>query len=270
MPKPEAVLAGRRAWPADWIVPDWPAPPGVRALCTTRAGGVSEGGYASMNLGDHVGDQPGHVAENRRRLREAIGAEPVFLRQVHGTDCASLATPGPGAPTADAALADAAGIAATVMVADCLPVLLCSEDGRRVAAAHGGWRGLAAGVLEQACASIRPAVPVDAAQAATKIIAWLGPCIGPEAFEVGDEVRTAFVAQAAEAAACFRPGALPGKWLADLPALARQRLQALGIDSVHGNDGSAPWCTVGNPSRFFSYRRDGAGSGRFAALVWRV
>ncbi|MBS0425784.1 MAG: laccase domain-containing protein, partial [Proteobacteria bacterium] len=140
----------------------------------------------------------------------------------------------------------------------------------RVAAAHCGWRGLAAGVLERVCASFRPPAPVDTAQVATKIIAWLGPCIGPDAFEVGDEVRAAFVAHAAEAAMCFRPGARPGKWLADLPALARQRLRALGVVSVHGNDGSAPWCTVGNPSRFFSYRRDGAGSGRFAALVWRV
>jgi len=263
-------MDGCPAWPADWIVPDWPAPAGVRALCTTRVGGVSEGGYASLNLGDHVGDRPGHVAENRRRLREAVGAEPVFLRQVHGTDCAALVTPGPGALTADAALADAAGVAATVMVADCLPVLLCSEDGRRVAAVHCGWRGLAAGVLERACASFRPPAAGAAAPDAPRIMAWLGPCIGPERFEVGEEVRAAFVAPAAEAAACFRPGARPGKWLADLPALARQRLRALGVGAVHGNDGSPPWCTVGNASRFFSYRRDGAGSGRFAALVWRV
>lgn len=270
MPRPEAGGAGAGPWPADWIVPDWPAPAGVRALCTTRAGGVSEGGYASLNLGDHVGDRPAHVAENRRRLQQAIGVAPAFLNQVHGTDCAALPTAGPQAPTADAAQADAAGVAATVMVADCLPVLLCDAHGHRVAAAHCGWRGLAAGVLERACASFGPPAPVDAARSATKIIAWLGPCIGPEAFEVGDEVRAAFVAQAPEAAACFRAGARPGKWLADLPALARQRLRALGIASVHGNDGSAPWCTVGNPSRFFSHRRDGPGSGRFAALVWRV
>jgi len=248
---------------ADWIVPDWPAPAHVRALCTTRAGGVSSGGYGSLNLGDHVGDAPAHVAANRARVRQATGAHPVFLRQVHGTEVAALTLQSPDGLAADACTTGAPGAACTVMVADCLPVLLCDADGTRVAAAHCGWRGLAGGVLERAIEALGP-------QGAAGRMAWLGPCIGPTAFEVGEEVKAAFEAHAAEAASCFHPGAQPGKWLADLPGLARQRLRALGVASVHGNDGSAPWCTVGNPSRFFSHRRDGLGSGRFAALVWCV
>lgn len=248
-----------------WLVPDWPAPPNVQALCTTRDGGVSAGRYASLNLGDHVGDAPADVAANRARLGQALGgARPVFLQQVHGTGVASFEGAAADAPpegtAADAATTTRAGVACTIMVADCLPVLFADAAGRRVAAAHAGWRGLAQGVLERtvACFEAPPA----------EIVAWLGPCIGPAAFEVGAEVKAAFEAHAPEAAACFVPGAAPGKWLADLPALARQRLGALGIGAVHGNDGSAAWCTVANPSRFFSHRRDGV-SGRFAALVWK-
>jgi YfiH family protein len=248
-----------------WLVPDWPAPPNVRAVCTTRDGGVSRGRYESLNLGDHVGDELALVAENRNRLRMAIGARPVFLQQVHGTGVVALDAAQDvvrdGTP-ADACTATAAGLACTIMVADCLPVLFTDEAGHRVAAAHAGWRGLAGGVLEQTAKAFK-------ADGAVRVIAWLGPCIGPKAFEVGPEVKAAFEAHAPGAASCFRPAPAPGKWLADLPALARQRLRTVGIEAVHGNDGSDGWCTVGNPSQFFSHRRDGV-SGRFAALVWKV
>ncbi|RRH87677.1 peptidoglycan editing factor PgeF [Variovorax beijingensis] len=252
---------------AHWLVPDWPAPPNVQAVCTTRQGGVSQGCYQSLNLGDHVGDLAAHVAENRHRLAQAIGgARPVFLQQVHGTGLVALGAEagraGDGTP-ADACTATATGVACTIMVADCLPVLFTDESGQRVAAAHAGWRGLAGGVLETAARCFEPA------QGGGRVMAWLGPCIGPRAFEVGPEVKAAFEAHAPEASRCFQPAAAPGKWLADLPALARQRLRAAGVESVHGNDGSDAWCTVANPSRFFSHRRDGV-SGRFAALVWKV
>ncbi|MGI4776583.1 MAG: peptidoglycan editing factor PgeF [Janthinobacterium lividum] len=245
--------------PCDWLTPVWPVPAGVRAVCTTRAGGVSFGPYESLNLGRHVGDAPADVAANRALLREAIGTRPVFLQQVHGTEV--LALDPRSADRSDGAVADACtttspGVACTIMVADCLPVLFADTAGTRVAAAHAGWRGLAAGVLERTVeAFARPPV------------AWLGPCIGPREFEVGDEVKAAFETQASEAAACFVPSSTSGKWRADLPALARQRLRAAGIEKVHGNDGSDAWCTVRNPLRFFSYRRDGVG-GRFAACVW--
>jgi YfiH family protein len=245
-----------------WIVPDWPAPSGVRAVCTTRAGGVSSGPYASLNLGEHVGDVPADVAANRQRLAEAIGARPVFLTQVHGTSLAVLDDATVDGITADAVCTFHSGIACTVMVADCLPVLLTDAQGRRVAAAHAGWRGLAGGVLSRAVQSFD-----DDQGRHDELMAWLGPCIGPDAFEVGTEVKHAFEAQDGEAGRHFKRGA-PGKWLADLPGLARRRLEALGVRQVHGNDGSPAWCTVSNPSRFFSYRRERL-SGRFAALVWR-
>jgi YfiH family protein len=243
---------------ADWLVPDWPAPPGVYALCTTRMGGVSAGCYQSLNLGNHVGDAPADVEANRTRLREAIGARPVFLQQVHGTQVLALEAATPDGGAADACTTAEGGIACTIMVADCLPVLFTDEAGRRVAAAHAGWRGLAAGVLERTLESF---------VAEDRVMAWLGPCIGPDAFEVGDEVRAAFEAHASEAAQYFRPSGSLGKWLADLAGLARQRLRAAGVVRIHGNDSSEAWCTVHNPLRFFSHRRDRV-SGRFAACVW--
>ncbi|MES2531001.1 MAG: peptidoglycan editing factor PgeF [Pseudomonadota bacterium] len=245
--------------PADWLTPDWPAPPNVRALCTTRSGGLSVAPYDSFNLGDHVGDEPAHVAGNRARLREAMGARPVFLQQVHGTAVSALDSSTPDGTVADACTVTQPGIACAIMVADCLPVLFADASGSRVAAAHAGWRGLAAGVLEQTLASFD--------SAGDPPMAWLGPCIGPSAFEVGDEVKAAFESGSAGAAACFRPTGTPGKWWADLPALARQRLRAAGVSQVHGNDGSDAWCTVRNPLRFFSHRRDRL-SGRFAACIW--
>ncbi|VTU37219.1 Laccase domain protein YfiH [Variovorax sp. PBS-H4] len=248
--------------PGEALVPDWPAPPGVHALCTTREGGVSAGAYRSLNLGDHVGDAPADVAVNRVRLRDAIGARPVFLQQVHGIRLLVLEGQTPDGATADASTATAAGVACTIMVADCLPVLFTDGRGRRVAAAHAGWRGLAAGVLEEAVGAFAAEAGPD------ELMAWLGPCIGPEAFEVGDEVRTAFTAGAPQAVQCFEPAATAGKWLADLAGLARQRLRAAGVTQLYGNDGSSPWCTVNNPLLFFSHRRDRV-SGRFAACIWR-
>ncbi len=255
---------------ADWLIPDWPAPPAVRAVCTTRAGGVSAPPYDSLNLGDHVGDDAAHVVANRARLEQAIGARPVFLHQVHGTQVLQLTASTPHASQADACITNEPGVACTVMVADCLPVLFTTEQGDWVAAAHAGWRGLAGqggvGVLENTLRFFCALSHMNQAQTVPKMMAWLGPCIGPAAFEVGGEVRQALVATDAQAGACFT--ALPtGKWLADLAGLARLRLRAAGVTQVFGNDGSAAWCTVGNASRFFSHRRDRV-SGRFAASIW--
>ena len=243
-----------------WLTPIWPAPAGVRAVCTTRLGGVSAAPYASLNLGDHVGDAAAHVAANRGIFQRAIGARPVFLNQVHGTQVVALDASTPDSTVADACFTDQKNVACTVMVADCLPVLFTTTDGLRVAAAHAGWRGLAGqggvGILE---ASVKR-LPTD------DIMAWLGPCIGPQAFEVGDEVRVAFMATDPSANDCFKP-LTPGKWLADLAGLARLRLRALGITQIYGNNSSPAWCTVGNASDFFSYRRDRF-TGRFAASIW--
>jgi hypothetical protein len=245
---------------SDWLVPAWPVPAQVRATCTTRAGGVSRGPYEGLNLGRHVGDDPADVAANRALLHEAIGVRPVFLQQVHGTDAIVLdprdALCSDGA-VADACTTTSPGVACTIMVADCLPVLFANVAGTRVAAAHAGWRGLAAGVLERTAATF----------GGEPVVAWLGPCIGPGEFEVGDEVRALFEAQSPDAAACFTPAPVRGKWWADLPAFARQRLRSANVGMVCGNDGSDAWCTVRNPLRFFSHRRDGV-SGRFAACVW--
>ena len=256
-------------WPADWLVPDWPVPPWVRAVCTTRSGGVSAAPWDGMNLGDHVGDDPAAVHANRDRLAAYLQAQPVFLQQVHGHTVASLGHADGVAPrVAVACITREPGIACTVMVADCLPVLLANTEGAAVAAAHAGWRGLAGagghGVIEASLAALGDG-------SVKNLVAWLGPCIGPRAFEVGDEVRQAFVATSADASAMFVATGEPGKWWCNLSGLARQRLQALGLERLYGNDGSDTWCTVRNPSRFFSHRRDTAvcgGSGRFAACVW--
>jgi hypothetical protein len=232
-------------------------------LASTRAGGVSVGPWAALNLGEAVGDDPAAVAENRQRFEAALGGpRPVWLRQVHGTTVlhltdADLARP---AQQADAAWTDQPGLACTVQVADCLPVLLAAPDGRAVAAAHAGWRGLAAGVLDATVAALCEGSGVEP----TALVAWLGPCIGPAAFEVGAEVREALAADAQHLVYRPRPDGDP-RWLADLPALARARLQRLGLRQISGGR----WCTVSEPSRFFSYRRDGV-SGRLAVAVWRL
>ena len=245
----------------DWLTPGWPVPPNVRAVCTTRDGGVSGGAYESLTLGAHVGDEPQLVARNRAIVERAIEARPVYLKQVHGT-AGVVALDGNTEDGMEAAgcWTSVRGVACTIMVADCLPVLFATEDGSRVGAAHAGWRGLSGGIVE---ATVR-AMEV----ATSSLVAWLGPAIGPEAFEVGPEVKATFEAHASAAANHFKPYR-EGKWLADLPALTRMRLHALGITRIHGNDGSREWCTVANPSRFFSHRRDRF-SGRFAAAVWRT
>jgi YfiH family protein len=234
----------------------WPAPPGVRAVCSTREGGVSHAPYDSLNLGDHVGDDAQAVAANRERFAGALGARPVFLNQVHGIELVELGADTPDATEADACFTTRKKLACTIMVADCLPVLFCNAAAARVGAAHAGWRGLAGGVLEAALGGFEPATT----------LAWLGPCIGPTAFEVGPEVKAAFESHDSGAAQMFKPHK-EGKWLADLPGLARLRLRAIGISQVYGNDGGAAWCTVSNPSRFFSHRRDRV-SGRMAASIW--
>lgn len=235
------------------LVPDWPAPAWVRAAQSTRQGGVSKPPYASLNLAEHTGDEPGAVAENRRRLHRhlALPAEPSWLQQVHGT---AVVPAGALGARADASWCDRPGQVCVVMTADCLPVLLCDTAGSVVAVAHAGWRGLLGGVLEAAVAAMQ--------RPAGSLLAWLGPAIGPDAFEVGEEVRAQFVAADAAAAQCFRPSPR-GRWLADLYALARQRLQRVGVEAIYGGG----FCTVRQAEQFFSYRRDGR-TGRMATLIW--
>jgi YfiH family protein len=260
----------------DWLVPQWPAPPGVQAVCTTRAGGQSCAPYDSLNLGDHVGDNSDDVAANRATLAQTLGAKPVFLSQVHGTQVQWLGPDAAHGTPSDACMTGQRGLVCTIMVADCLPVLFTNASGSHVAAAHAGWRGLTgadgAGVLDAVLDHFKAAASVGKGFDASEIIAWLGPCIGPDAFEVGEEVRAAFVAQDPAASHLFRPvgpnGTAVPKWLADLPGLARLRLVALGVHRIYGNDGTSSWCTVSNPSRFFSHRRDRV-SGRLAACIWR-
>lgn len=248
----------------------WALPAGVHAVCTTRAGGISAAPYASFNLGDHVSDAPDAVQANRALLQAQLGgARPVFLSQVHGVAVATVDAHTPDGTIADACITRDAQVACTIMVADCLPLLFTDNAGTVVAAAHAGWRGLAAGVIEETVQAVCRQAQVPAAQ----VRVWLGPCIGPQAFEVGLEVREAFTALDARAsqgaAACFQPHPVHDhKWLADLAGLARLRLLALGVNSVAGNDSASTWCTVSNPSRFFSYRRDGI-TGRFAVCIWR-
>ncbi|MDX5371828.1 MAG: peptidoglycan editing factor PgeF [Pseudomonadaceae bacterium] len=237
---------------SDWLLPDWPAPASVRACVTTRAGGVSQAPFDGLNLGDHVDDDPAAVAANRARLVEALGCRPAWLQQVHSADVVE-ADPRQ-VPAADASWSTSPGVACTVLTADCLPALFCDRAGTRVAAAHAGWRGLAGGVLENTVA----ALGVEPAE----LLVWLGPAIGPQSFEVGAEVREAFVTRHAEAERAFVPSANAGKYLADLYTLARIRLAAIGIDAVHGGGLD----TFSDP-RFFSYRR-AARTGRFASLVW--
>lgn len=238
-----------------FLNPDWPAPVNVRACVTTRVGGVSRPPYDSFNLAAHVGDDPQAVAANRLRLRERLQlpAEPAWLSQVHGVVVvdASLAT---GQPQADGAFATRPGAVCAVLTADCLPVLLCDRAGTCVAALHAGWRGLAGGVIEAGVQALN--VP------RSELLAWLGPAIGSQAFEVGPEVRAAFVAHDPAAAAAFRPQA-GDRYLADIYRLARQRLAALGVSAVYGGE----VCTLTDSARFYSYRRDGR-CGRMAALAW--
>ncbi|HEX5791727.1 MAG TPA: peptidoglycan editing factor PgeF [Rheinheimera sp.] len=239
------------------LTPNWPAPPNVRAVFSTRDGGCSEGCYASLNLGEHVADEPHYVAENRRRFRQLaqMPAEPVWLQQVHGTTVLPVDHTSAVGQQADASVTSLAGVVCTVMTADCLPLLLCDAAGSQVAAVHAGWRGLCDGIIEQTLAQFaRPG----------QVLAYLGPAISQSAFEVGSEVREAFVARAAEAQQAFIPGKR-GKWQADLYLLARQRLQACGVQQIYGGN----YCTYQQNKLFFSYRRDGQ-TGRMASSIWLV
>lgn len=239
----------------DFLAADWPAPAGIRAGTTLRTGGVSRPPFAALNLGAHTADAPAAVATNRARLAAALRlpAAPCWLRQVHGTVVADLDAGHDG--PADAGVASRPDRVAAVLTADCLPVLLCAADGHCWGAAHAGWRGLAAGVLEATVA----AFPV----AAEQLLAWLGPAIGPARFEVGGEVRAAFVDARPADAACFVPGRPAGKYFADLYALARSRLAGAGVAGIYGGG----WCTVDDP-RFFSHRGDHGRTGRMASLIW--
>jgi hypothetical protein len=241
----------------DFILrPDWPAHARVRAAQTLRFGGVSRGAFASLNVASHVGDDPDAVAENRARLRHTLGlpSEPLWLTQMHGTDVADTDTDSDASRTADAVVMRRAGKVCVIQTADCLPVLVAHQDGTCVAAAHAGWRGLSAGVLEATVHALGE--PTD------RLIAWLGPAIGPDTFEVGDEVRAAFLAHDTRAASAF-VGNARGRWQADLYLLARQRLLAMGLAEIYGGG----LCTAADSRRFFSHRRDGA-SGRMATLIW--
>ncbi len=239
------------------LIPDWPLPSQVRAIQTTRAGGFSSGPWASLNLALHTGDDPAIVHSNRVHLaRElALPRVPAWPRQVHGAGVVSAARLS-GDTEADAVVARAVGQVCSVQTADCLPVLFASADGQEIGAAHAGWRGLAGGILEATLQAME--YPPDA------ITAWLGPAIGPEAFEVGPEVRAAFLDRDPAAATAFRPG-LGDRWLADVYQLARQRLERAGVREIHGGGR----CTHRESDTFFSYRRDGV-CGRMATLIWRV
>lgn len=243
----------------DWIVPDWQAPARVRAFVTTRAGGVSAGPYQGLNLGRSTGDDPERIEQNRCVLRQAVPAEPRWLRQVHGAvvvDAAQVSAP----VEADASFTAEPGVVCVVSVADCLPVFLADERGCAVAVAHAGWRGLAAGVLQAAVRSLRARL----ADPGAPILAWLGPGIGPTHFEVGADVLDAMEASIPRARDAFVPIA-GGKFLADLPALARQALAQAGVSDVRGGT----LCTYSDPARFYSFRRDRI-TGRHAALIWLV
>lgn len=234
--------------------PDWPAPATVKAVTTSRFGGVSQAPFDSLNVGDHCGDKPVDVAQNRLRLREQLKlpSEPHWLKQVHGT--VAIDPTQTRERCADACFTSRPHTVLAIMTADCLPVLLCNRAGSWVAAAHAGWRGLSDGVLEQTVACYQ--------RDNDELMAWFGPAIGPDAFEVGDEVRAAFVAQNSQSQSAFKPLS-SGKWLADIYLLAAQRLRAQGVTAIYGGG----LCTVAAPERFFSYRRDTT-TGRMASLIW--
>jgi YfiH family protein len=251
------------------IEPDWPAPVRVKAYSTTRAGGVGSGVYASMNLADHVGDAPEQVARNRAILRDRLQlpSEPLWLRQVHGCALAgedsaiSSEAHARAGCEADGAVTGEAGVVCVVMTADCLPVLMCDDRGTRVAAVHAGWRGLASGILERAIAAMAAGGASERIPS-ERLLVWLGPAIGPDAFEVGPEVRERFLEVDPGSMDAFR-ASRNGRFLANLAGLARRRLARLGVTGVYGGG----YCTHSDPRRFFSYRRDGV-TGRMASLIW--
>ena len=244
-----------------WIVPDWPAPSNIKALFTTREGGVSinstNGAYASLNLAVHVNDDFGNVAYNRVLLRRYLPAEPIWLKQVHGILPIWIDDIVTAVPEGDAALCRKPGTVCVVMVADCLPIFLCDVEGRTVGVIHAGWRGLAKGIIEQSVAGMQ-VIP-------RSLIAWLGPAIGPSHFIVGADVYNAFIQHDSQASEAFTPSGndYQEKWLVNIFLLARQRLKKIGLTKIYGGE----ICTFSDPVRFFSYRRDGK-TGRMAALIW--
>lgn len=234
------------------IIPEWPAPANVKAFQTTRHGGLSTGVYASLNLGDHVKDSPQHVAANRQLLSAYMPSEPVWLNQVHGVRVIDAALSS-CLESADASFTNGKQVVCVTMTADCLPVLLCDQAGTAIAAIHAGWRSLCDGVIEEAVTAMTVSP--------SELMAWLGPAIGPDAFEVGSEVRAQFMAQDMQAESAFKPKG--NKWLGDLYAIARQRLQTLGVTQVYGGRR----CTYSEPETFFSFRRDGD-TGRMGTFIW--
>ena len=242
---------------ADLIIPACPAPANIKALHTTRHGGVSPAPYDTLNLGMHVEDDPLNVARNRQLLNTYVPTEPVWLNQVHGVTVVD-AGQASCVPDADAAWSQTKRAVCAVMTADCLPVLFCNREGSVVAAAHAGWRGLCDGVIEATIA----AMPVPA----ESLLAWLGPAIGPRAFEVGAEVRQEFISSQREAEAAFAP-VDEGKWLGDIYMLARLRLMRAGVTDIYGGGVDQDFCTYTDSERFFSFRRDGR-TGRMASLIW--
>ncbi len=239
---------------AGWIAPDWPTAPTVHSFITTRFGGVSSGPYASFNVGNYVGDDPQAVSENRKRLRGYLPNEPIYLQQIHGNQVFNADVSHSGVPEADASVTTTRGVPLVIQTADCLPILICDQAGTVVGAVHAGWRGLCADVIENTVQLMK--------KSGEDLFAYLGPAIGPNNFEVGSDVRDAFLAKDIRATDHFREKD-NGKWLADLYGLARQRLAALGIIHIHGGN----FCTFAEKERFFSYRRDRT-TGRMASVIW--
>lgn len=244
---------------SDFIIPGWPAPANVHALQTTRHGGVSLAPYNNFNLGDHVQDDPIHVAHNRQLLSRFVPSEPVWMNQVHGINVVDAAN-ADCVPDADASITSRRNAVCVIMTADCLPILLCDKAGTVVASVHAGWRSLCEGVIE---ATVRK-MPADSNQ----LMAWLGPAIGPQAFEVGSEVRAQFIAKDTQAEIAFKPQS-NDKWLADIYKLATQRLNNLGISQIYGGGQQENYCTFNDEQRFFSFRRNNL-TGRMATLIWII
>ena len=240
----------------NFITPKWPAPANVKALQTTRVGGVSVAPYASLNLGAHVNDDGNTVSHNRQLLSPNLPSEPVWMNQVHGIEVIDAAKSA-CLENADASFATKNNVVCVTMTADCLPVLLCDTDGTVVAAVHAGWRGLCDGVIESAINKM----PVQASH----ILAWLGPAIGPNAFEVGDDVREQFIQKDSQAALAFKPQG--DKWLCDMYLIAKQRLKNLGVTQIYGGSINEDFCTYTDEARFFSFRRDNV-TGRMASMIW--
>ena len=243
--------------PSEWLIPNWDAPDNIKAVMTTRQGGFSCAPFDSMNLGDHVDDDLHSVAKNRESLKQKLNLpnDPLWLTQIHGVTIANADQQNQGKVEADASIAHQSGSVCAVMTADCLPVLFCNQQGTAIAAAHAGWRGLHAGILEQTVKALN--CPAE------EVMAWFGVAIGAEYFEVGDEVREAFVSVQVEAEKAFVPSVNAGKWLADIYLLARLRLQAIGVRKITGGE----YCSYKDKERFYSYRRE-AKTGRMASLIW--